>query len=157
MPSYIILTQSQVQASVDIDALLKNATDCLHFVTKFFGVISQSVPHIYHSALQLTPQSSIVRKQYGQKIYSPAARVLVGIPTLWDSCTASVGPLDGNPCAIWSPCGQLVAATFFTTIKVMDSITLETVSVLNPPSDRWLPKSLAFSPNGSLLACSYSG
>ncbi|KAF9644482.1 hypothetical protein BDM02DRAFT_3150283, partial [Thelephora ganbajun] len=41
------------------------ANDCFRFVTGFFEVIEESAPHIYHSALPLSPQTSIVRKLYG--------------------------------------------------------------------------------------------
>ena len=75
--------------SADISTVLNTATDCLRFVTEFFEVISQSGPHIYHSALQLAPQSSIIRKLYSKQIYSPVTRVVTGIPESWDSCTAS--------------------------------------------------------------------
>jgi len=67
-----------------VASLLNTATDCLHFVTKFFEVISQSAPHIYHSALLLAPQSSIVRKLYSQEINSIVRRVVTGVPSSWD-------------------------------------------------------------------------
>lgn len=38
--------------------------DCSRFVTQYFGIISISAPHIYHSALVLTPRKSIVQELY---------------------------------------------------------------------------------------------
>lgn len=126
-------------------------------MTEFFEVISKSACHIYHSALQLTPHSSIIWKLYNKEIYSPVVKVVTGIPTLWDSCTAIVGATERVYNAVWSLCGQFIAASFGSTIEVRDSNTLERTSVLKPP-DTLLgatPISLTFSPNGSLLACSY--
>ena len=154
-----MLTQNQIQASFNTSTLLDTATDCLRFVTEFFEVISQSIPHIYHSALFLTPHSSIVWKLYGQHICSPTLKAITGMPSSWDSCTASVKPTRGVRQAIWSPCGQFVAiGTYRGIIEVRDSSTLERVSVLNPPAPllNFPAISLAFSPNGCLLACSYS-
>ena len=127
-------------------------------MTEFFEVISQSGPHIYHSALQLAPQLSIVQKLYGQQIYSPMVRVVTGIPSSWDLCTASAEIIGGGDnCTAWSPCGQFVAVSSRIRIQLRDSNTLERVSVLEPPHNLrdYLPISLTFSPSGHLLACFY--
>jgi len=155
----MVLTKDQIQISVDVLPLLKISGDCLRFVTEFFEVISQSGPHIYHSALQLSPQSSFVRKSYGQYVSSPALRVVTGIPASWDSCTASAGAATKVHRAVWSPCGQLVAAGSVGRIDVRDPITLEIVSILKPSNDliEYVPESLDFSPDGRLFACSYRG
>jgi len=71
---------------------------------------------------------------------------------------ASVGTAEEVLHAIWSPCGQSIAAGFENAIEVRDSNTLERVSVLRPPSyalDHF-PVSIDFSPDGHLLACSYN-
>ena len=142
------------QVSVDNTTPINTITDCLQFVTEFFEIISQSGPHIYHSALQLAPQSSIVQRLYSQQVYSPVVRVVTGVPTSWDLCTAIAGTPDGVPHAVWSPCGQYIASACINTIQVRDSNTLERVSVLETP-DLLSDKSthLTFSPNGCLLAC----
>ena len=154
----LIFTKSWIQVSVDVSTLLDTAADCLRFVTEFFDIISKSGPHIYHSALQLTPQSSIVWKLYSQQIHSPVLKVVAGVPASWDSCTASAGAPAGVEHATWSPCGLFVAVVFEGTVQIQDSNTLERVSVLKPPAYpiHPFPKFLAFSPSGCLLACSYS-
>ena len=156
-----MLTSSQIQVPTDVDPLLNTTADCLHFVTKFFDAIGQSAPHIYHSALLLAPKSSVVRKLYGQQICSPAVRVITGIPASWDSCTATLGTIYSIYGAVWSPCGKFIAARFMDqvdVVEVWDSTTLERVSGLRPPTMpvNVTPHSLAFSPNGHLLACTYS-
>ena len=42
------------------EELLGAARDYFQFATKFFEPISVSAPHIYHSALELSPLSSVV-------------------------------------------------------------------------------------------------
>ena len=154
----LALTRSQIQVSIDVDPLLDIAADCLQFVTEFFEVISLSGSHIYHSALLLAPSSSMVRKLYGKMIRSPVSKIVTGIPTSWDSCTASAGATtSGVGHAVWSPCGQFVAVGLRIAIEIRDSNTLERLSNLNPPGGliKSIPHSLAFSPNGRLLACIY--
>ena len=149
-----MFNQCQIQDSADVKTLLDTTADCLHFVTEFFEVISQSAPHIHHSALMLAPQSSIVCRLYNQEIDS-VARVVIGTGTSWDSCTASIGVIEKVSYAVWSPCGQFIAAGVGSTIEVRDSNTLERVSVLKPPSNLLdtYPKSIEFSPDGHLLVC----
>lgn len=151
-----VLTKGQIQASIDVKTLLNTAADCLRFVTEFFEVISKSGPHLYHSALQLVPHSSVVWKLYGHQIYSPLLKVVTGVPGSWDSCTASTRTAEVYHAA-WSPCGQFVAAAFKDIIQIHSSTTLERISVLKPPSHLLdvVPIFLTFSPDGHLLACSY--
>ena len=155
----LIFTRSQIQVSIDVGTLLDTATDCLRFVTEFFEVINQSAPHIYHSALMIAPKSSAVWKLHGQHLHSPILRAVTGFPTSWGSCTASVGVTTEVYLAGWSPSGQFIAVGLVGRMEIRDPMTLEIVSVLKPPHYfmRYTPKSLAFSPNGQLLACFYYG
>ena len=140
---------------MDINPLLDLTTDCLRFVTEFFEVISQSAPHIYHSALQLVPQSSLVWKFYNQQMGTLAGRVVTGIPSCWDSCTASAG-ITNCHCTIWSPCGTFIAvASSNGRVTICDSNTLESLSTLEHPEQWMQVESFALSPNGCLLACAY--
>jgi len=144
-------TKGQIQVPIDTTPLLDLVTDCLHFVTEFFDVISQSSPHIYHSALQLVPQSSLIWKLYNQQVGSPVARIVTGAPSLWDSCTASLGDM-AEDCA-WSPCGNFIAVGSRKMVAICDSTTLEKLSIFESPEWGTRPESLAFSPDGTLLAC----
>ena len=152
-----MLTGDQIQESIDVKTLLDTTTDFLRFVTEYFQIISRSGPHIYHSALLLSPLSSIVRKLYGQYINSPVSRVVSGLPNLWDSCTASADMTTAVRHAVWSPCGQFLAVCFTDMVGIWDSTTLAGVSDLRPPTNlaKATPGSLAFSPDGCLLACTY--
>ena len=151
-----MLTEGQMQVSGDVKTLLDTIGDCLHFVTEFFEVISQSAPHIYHSALLLTPRSSIVWRLYSQQTHS-VARVVTGTAASWDSC-ASVRTVITHD-LVWSPCGQFIAVDCRGTVEVQDPNTLERLFDLKPPSNP-LEASLGsfdFSPDGHLLACFYDG
>ena len=53
----LICTITQVARN---EKLLKVARDYFDFVTKFFEVINVSATHIYHSALEPSPLSSII-------------------------------------------------------------------------------------------------
>jgi hypothetical protein len=153
-----MLTQSQIQLSVDTGSLLSTAVDSLQFVTEFFNIISQSAPHIYHSALLLTPRLSVVWNLYSQQISSPVLNVICGIPASWNSCTASTGVTPPGICsAVWSPCGQFVASapTSEGPIQILDSNTLGRVSILNFPIEHPGSKFLSFSPDGCLLVCAW--
>ena len=146
---------TQAKVSIDLGTLIDTTTDGLRFVTEFFEVISESVPHIYHSALPLTPASSIIRKLYGQWMVS-VVRVVTGIPSSWDSCTASAGAASTPRHAIWSPCGQYIAAGLDRDIEVRDSTTLQVCYILKPPSFEGVCLDLlAFSPDGHQLICAY--
>ena len=148
----------QIRVVTDAETVLNTAMDCLRFVTEFFEPISQSAHHIYHSALLLSPQSSIIRKLYSQEICPPAARVIIGIPDSWDSCTASAGATTELGYATWSSCGKFIAAGLRGGVEIRDSTTLERISVLKHSGslESFIPHSISFSPGGHLLACSYA-
>lgn len=148
-----MLTWNQIKVSTEINSLLDTVADCFRFVTEFFEVIGQSAPHVYHSALLLTPRSSTVRKLYAQMVCSPVSKVVSGIPTSWDSCTASAGVKFGVRHALWSPCGQFIVVNLGLVTEVRDSNTLERLSTLKPPHRlaKFAPHSLALSSDGRLL------
>jgi len=103
--------------------LLDTAKDYFEFVSRFYEVIKSSAPHIYHSALELSPRDSIVRQNYYQWSWEhPTPQVVCGIPQSWDHHQI----INGNygPCT-WSPCGRFISAQNSTSVEVWDSLTLE--------------------------------
>jgi len=137
--------------------LLNTAADYFQFVTKFFEIIKLSAPHIYHSALELSPQSSIVREQYHFKFFQDhGPRVIYGVPSSWKP--AIVNCSYGS--YTWSPCGQFIAAQTPTSVEIRDTLTLDKHSTLQPtipiPKDlkpiNHSPNALAYSPDGHSLA-----
>jgi len=108
------------------------AKDCFNFVTMFFEPINVSAPPIYHSALELSPLSSIVRKSYyHQRV--PFPRVATGVPDSWDPSTAisCLGYSHKSPIA-WSPCGQFVATQTNVAVEVRDALTFGLSTILQP-------------------------
>ena len=128
-------------------ALFDTVKDCLRFVTECFDVIRQSAPHIYHSALPSAPQTSIVRKLYGQYISFPAPKVATDHTTSWRS-----GAQANH--AIYSPDGQFIAVGLAESVKLYDPITLESPEVFSTTYTA-TSGSLSFSPDGCLLAYAY--
>jgi len=125
-------------------------SDCFQFVNGFFDAISISAPHIYHSALFLSPKTSIVQKLYGPQV-NPLARVVHGALTSWGQSIAIKGCPTGISQAIWSPCSKHIAiAQASGEIAVLDAVTLKQLHTLHIEHIfKW--KKLIFSPDGYLL------
>jgi len=136
--------------------LLDTARDYFHFATTFFEVIDVSATHIYHSALELSPLSSIVRGFYCYQRPRPSPRVVIGIPDSWDPSTAVSTKHSYYLSSIWSPCGQFVATAAMGAVEIRDAHTLEVLSTPQPAKvGTRFRHGLAYSPDGcSLAGCS---
>jgi len=134
--------------------LLEIAKDYFQFVTRFFEVINVSGPHIYHSALELCPTSSIVRKLYYRQRIACLPKVAMGGPDSWDKTITISGKDDYNGLCAWSPCGRFVAAQTRKAVEIRNQLTLELVTILQPPETiPHLTGPLAYSPDGRSIAC----
>ena len=136
--------------------LLYTASDYFHFVSTFFELINLSATHVYHSALELSPLSSIVRRLYYHKRPRPSPRAVIGIPDLWDPSTAASTNHSYYLSSTWSPCGQFVAVVAEGIAEIWDALTLKLLSTLQSPSAATKFRcGLAYSPDGrSLAGCS---
>ena len=123
--------------------------DYSRFVIEFFEVISISAPHIYHSALPLSPQTSIVRDLYKQYA-RPLAMVARGLPLSWEPVVATVHLEDFTGEATWSPCNRFIAAIRRRSVEILDAVTLNRLSTFecSPNYNNW---QLSFSPDSRLL------
>jgi WD40 repeat protein len=139
--------------------LLDTARDYFHFTTTFFEVIDVSATHVYHSALELSPLSSIVRRFYYYQRPHLSPRVVVGIPDSWDPSTAASTKHSYYLSSAWSPCGQFIAAVAKGVVEIRDAHTLELLSTPQPTKVTTTFRSgLAYSPDGcSLAGCSDTG
>jgi len=114
-------------------------------VIKFFEVISTSPLHIYHSALLLSPRTSIVRRLY-EPYAHPLVRVMHGLPISWEHIVGTVKHSDLVWTAAWSPCSGFIAVGFSTRIEILDAVTLQQLHTFTHPrqeGSRWL----SFSPD----------
>jgi len=107
--------------------------------------------HTYHSALLLSPCTSIVHKLYKPHTH-PFVRVIQGLPVSWDPITATTGQHAlAVVAATWSPCSRFIAVTWFPSgmVEVLDAVTLKQLHTFKslPDLDQWL----IFSPDGHLL------
>ena len=131
--------------------LLDTARDYFRFVTNFFEVIDLSATHIYHSALELSPLSSIVRKFYYHQRPHPSPRVVIGTPDFWYPSIAISVKQPRYLSSAWSPCAQSVAVGTEGAVEIRDSLTLELISTLQAIEK--FSGGLAYSPDGKSLAC----
>ena len=115
----------------------------------FFDVISTSAPHIYHSALPLSPQMSIVCKLYKQYA-RPLARVVRGLPLSWEPVIATVHFEDFYNEAVWSPCSKLIAAIRAQSVDILDAVTLGRLRTFEYSPKRF-NRQLSFSPDSHIL------
>ena len=136
--------------------MLDLINDCLHFVTRYFEIINTSAPHIYHSALALAPQESIIRKLY-QPYARPFVRLVYGAPMSWDQDTVTkICPSEITQ-AVWSPCNRFVAIVCGRGSRgacayVLDSVTFQQLQTLGFPQDTsQIPLALIFSPDSCIL------
>ena len=119
----------------------------------FFEPINSSAPHIYHSALELSPLSSIVRKLYYHQ-RTPFPKVATGIPDSWEPSTIISSPDYSHESSVtWSPCSQFVATTTKVTVEIRDALTFGLSTTLQPtePTSQ-LTGGLAYSPDGRSVA-----
>ena len=137
--------------------LLATTRDCLHFVTTFFEPISASAVHIYHSALELSPLTSIVRQLYHHRRHTPFPKVVTGTQESWTQCL-NVCDNSDYPFNLltlipltWSPCGHLVA-TSHRGVEIRDPRSSELLSTLRLTEPTSWPVGLAYSPDGHSLA-----
>ncbi|KIM21455.1 hypothetical protein M408DRAFT_29534 [Serendipita vermifera MAFF 305830] len=145
----------------------KLAKDMKQFVAAFGSLISQSVPHIYLSALPFAPRvtESVIaghRSPIDSVVFSPdGTRIVSGsfdkIVRVWDAETAEMvaGPFEGHTGQIssvkFSPDGRRIASgAWDRTIRVWDAKTAEMIA---RPFEGHTGRvsSVTFSPDGTRI------
>ena len=123
-------------------------------MTGFFEIINKSALHIYHSALPLSPQTSIVRRLY-EPHTRPLVRVVRGLPVSWEQSVATMKFPTTVNAAVWSPCNRFIAIVYGSsraTIEILDAATLGQLATVDfPPDELCGPQWLIFSPGGRFL------
>ena len=134
------------------EELLNTARDYFYFVTRFFEPISVSATHIYHTALELSPLSSIIRRFYHHQRHPPSPRVIAGNQDSWDQWIAVSCDYSNGPCT-WSPCGRFIAAGNGKGVEIRDPLSFELLSTLIPTGPTQEPEDqVAYSMDGRLVA-----
>ncbi|KAF9649810.1 hypothetical protein BDM02DRAFT_1757335 [Thelephora ganbajun] len=135
------------------DELVDTTRDYSHFVRTFFEPISVSATHIYRSALELSPLSSIVRRRYYSQRHTSLPRVIVGTRESWEQ---GITIPSKNHClsCMWSPCGQFIATQSREAVEIRDSLSLELLSTLKftEPTPDEVTSLLAYSTDGRFIA-----
>jgi len=145
--------QSQESPTLDL------ASECSSFVTGHFDLISASAPHIYHSALVMTPKTSILRKLY-EAHARPFVRIVYGALMSWGPNTATTTLPAAIELAVWSQCGKFIAIgqRDAAMVDILDSAFLQRLQTLDTPQG--IPtshRSFVFSPGSRILTCSSGG
>ena len=109
-----------------------------------------SASHIYHSALPLSPQTSVVRKLYGQYAH-PLTRIVQGVPMSWDPSIATIKCSRPIEYTVWSPCSRFIAISLedIVGIQILDAVTLKRLKFFTPP--HYHTQLFTFSPKSHLL------
>jgi len=139
--------------------ILDLVNECSRFVTGFFNIISASAPHIYHSALVLTPKTSIVRKLYEAHVH-PFVRVVHGALSSWDPNTAIITCPSSIEVAVWSQCSNFIAIVQYhpLMVDILDSATHQRLQTLeSPQGTSTFCRAFVFSPDSRMLTCSSGG
>ncbi|KIM27690.1 hypothetical protein M408DRAFT_310548 [Serendipita vermifera MAFF 305830] len=129
----------------------KLARDMKKFIAAFGSVISQSVPHIYLSALPFSPRVAEVFKQY-IKDYPQTIRIEKGGQESWPAIqNVIVGHGKMVSSVAFSPDGtRIVSGSWDDTIRVWDAETGEMVA--GPfEGHTGVVNSVAFSPDGTCI------
>jgi len=108
-----------------------------------------SAAHIYHSALPLSPRTSIVRRVYEQYA-DPLMRIVQGVPMSWNPAIMAVKCSNPIGRVVWSPCSRFIAIDCPTETQILDATTLGRVKSL-PQQEERASQLLTFSAESRLL------
>ena len=134
---------------IQAPSTLNLVEDYIRFVIAFFEIINTSAPHIYHSALHLSPRTSITHKMH-KKHASPFVRVVQGMPNSWERVVATANLDNILLDAVWSPCNRFIAITKVGSVELLDAVTLDRLRVFEtaPATHK---QRLGFSPGSRFL------
>ena len=131
--------------------MLDLARDYSRFVIMFFDLITASAPHIYITALPLSPRTSLVREVY-ERHQRPLVRVVRGLFTSWEVVVTSIyhRELRGTPA--WSPCNRFIAVARGGTVEIRDAVTLSLLNTFKSPPEQHLSQAqVRFSPDSRFI------
>ncbi|KAH9485862.1 Vegetative incompatibility protein HET-E-1 [Psilocybe cubensis] len=133
------------------------AEDAQKFIRVFGGVLDESVPHLYLSAIPFAPRQSVIYRTYNQ-FFHHTLKVAEGHLNNWPTLQLTItSHYDAVNSAAFSPDGTLIASgSDDESVIVYDAVTAEEIYTFEEHAESVL--CLAFSPKGELLAsCSDDG
>jgi WD40 repeat protein len=128
---------------------LKLVDDCERFILRFFDVITQSVMHIYHSALPWSPMSSLTRQLY-QREMTTEVKLVNGINARWDSCIRTIPVHNWVYRIVFSHKGSALAVIADNSTKIFETATGVVTFEIDDS-----PFSAAFSTCDDMLVCGF--
>ena len=144
-----LICKAQVDAPTsDLRSL---AQDCLRFTMYFFPAIEQSVPHVYHSALPLSPRSSILSSTTHRET---VVKEFYGCPDTWGTVVRTIKASSSHFTCMTTFSHWIAAACDDGTVGVYDSVTGVLRLPLSPPD---LVQAIRGTPDGSMLFCAHRG
>jgi len=126
----------------------KWTSDSQRFLLEKFDAINNSPPHIYHSALSLSPSSSWLKKCYSAKL-SEIVKVVKGLPADWGMCSCAV-ILDSFTHTLSYHNNSIAVGSELGDIIILNAITGGQIAALSGHAGE--VKCLTFSPDGTSLA-----
>ena len=144
-------TEIRIKASPTLDLF----NDCYYFVTRSYEIIQGSAPHIYHSALPLSPKTSIVWQLYNSEHAKPLTGIVHGLPALWEESFNTMKFPTVVEVVEWSPCSRFIAVSWGkpeARVQIWDVMRFGLLTTLEYPLGKLGgAQRLAFSPDGCLL------
>ena len=126
--------------------------DVLRFTLHFFPLIQRSAPHIYHSALPLSPRSSPLR------LTTPHEKTLIsdfyGCPDAWGTVIRTIKPYSDYFVHVTTFGHCIAAAGSDYTVVIYDSVTGALKLHLSPGG---IVYAISGTPDGSTLFCAHKG
>jgi WD40 repeat protein len=131
------------------------ATDCLRLSMHFFHPIQQCAQQVYHTALPLSPTSSLLRNSYAQNVIDnqlSRATAFLRAPYEWGLLLRTINVRPGRLMCIATSGERIVAACEDVT-NVYDAVTLVLQQSLRIPET---VTKIQGSPDGSTLFFAHS-
>ena len=127
-------------------------TDAIHFIDVFGKPISQSMPHIYLSALAFAPWMSMIRQHYAS-LYPSIGILKANRPSGWlDIQPVLAAHTSWVTSVAFSPDGARIASgSGDNTIRLWDAKTGAAIGEPLRGHTDWV-RSVAFSPDGAQIA-----